>query len=88
MTKALSGLEALYRRGVRYPISFAGAECDAGQVFPPAYLGLDKMMKKVKGDGRHFLLGVTGGIVSGKSTISNMLSELGSPLIDFDLIAR
>ncbi len=88
MTKALSGLEALYRRGVRYPISFAGAECDAGQVFPPAYLGLDKMMQKVKGDGRHLLLGVTGGIASGKSTISNMLSELGSPLIDFDLIAR
>lgn len=88
MTKTLSGLEALYRRGVRYPISFAGAEADAGQVFPPAYLGLDEMMRKVKGDGRHLLLGVTGGIASGKSTISEMLSELGSPLIDFDLIAR
>ncbi|MBN2809561.1 MAG: dephospho-CoA kinase [Deltaproteobacteria bacterium] len=88
MTKALSGLEALYRRGVRYPISFAGAENDASLVFPPTYLGLDEMMKKVKGDGRRFLLGVTGGIASGKSTVSRMLSELGSPLIDFDLIAR
>ena len=46
------------------------------------------MMKKVKGDGRRLLLGVTGGIASGKSTVSKMLSELGSPLIDFDLIAR
>ena len=46
------------------------------------------MMKKVKRDGRCFLLGVTGGIASGKSTVSEMLSELGSPLIDFDLIAR
>ncbi|HDS15830.1 MAG TPA: dephospho-CoA kinase [Proteobacteria bacterium] len=88
MEKALSGLEALYRRGVRYPISFAGASCDLTSVFPPAYLGLEEMMKKVKGDGRHFLLGVTGGIASGKSTVSKMLGELGSPLIDFDLIAR
>jgi dephospho-CoA kinase len=46
------------------------------------------MMKKVKGDSRCFLLGVTGGIASGKSTVSGMLGELGSPLIDFDLIAR
>lgn len=46
------------------------------------------MMKKVKRDGRCFLLGVTGGIASGKSAVSEMLSELGSPLIDFDLIAR
>ena len=46
------------------------------------------MKKKVKGDGQCFLLGVTGGIASGKSTVSEMLSELGSPLIDFDLIAR
>ncbi len=46
------------------------------------------MIKKVKGNGRHFLLGVTGGIASGKSTVSEMLVRLGSPLIDFDLIAR
>lgn len=89
MAKALSGLEALYRRGVRYPISFAGAETDVAPVSPPTYLGLDEMMKKVKGeDGQRFLLGVTGGIASGKSTVSDMLSELGAPLIDFDLIAR
>ena len=34
------------------------------------------------------LLGVTGGIASGKSSVSDMLSALGSPLIDFDLLAR
>ena len=88
MEKALSGLEALYRRGVRYPISFAGVDSDIAPVAPPTYLGLEEMMRKVKGDGRHFLLGVTGGIASGKSTVSDMLSELGAPLIDFDLIAR
>jgi len=46
------------------------------------------MMKKIKGDERRFLLAVTGGIASGKSTVSRMLGELGAPLIDFDLIAR
>ncbi len=45
-------------------------------------------MKKIKGSGQHLLLGVTGGIASGKSTVSQMLGELGLPLIDFDLIAR
>ena len=34
------------------------------------------------------VLGVTGGIASGKSTIANMLAELGAPIIDFDLLAR
>ncbi|MEA1922001.1 MAG: dephospho-CoA kinase, partial [Pseudomonadota bacterium] len=46
------------------------------------------MTKKIKDSSRRFLLGVTGGIASGKSTVSRMLTELGSPLIDFDLIAR
>ena len=46
------------------------------------------MLKDVKGECRCMLLGVTGGIASGKSTVSGMLTELGSPLIDFDLIAR
>jgi len=48
----------------------------------------EKMMRNVMGDSRCTLLGVTGGIASGKSTVSGMLAELGSPLIDFDLIAR
>ena len=34
------------------------------------------------------MLGVTGGIASGKTTVANMLEELGAPIIDFDLIAR
>ena len=35
-----------------------------------------------------FLLGVTGGIASGKSTASAMLVEMGAPAIDFDILAR
>ena len=36
----------------------------------------------------HFLLGVTGGIASGKSTVAHMLEELGAPVIDTDVLAR
>ena len=88
MAKALRGLETLYRRGVRYPISFAGAEIDMASKFPPAYLGLEEMMKKVRGDGRRTLLGVTGSIACGKSAVADMLEELGAPMIDFDVLAR
>lgn len=34
------------------------------------------------------LLGVTGGIASGKTTVSRMLEALGAPAIDFDILAR
>jgi len=87
MQKALYGLEVLYRRGVRYPISFAGAEGDVAPMFPASYQGLEEIAKNLKG-GDHMLLGVTGGIASGKSYVSKLLEELGSPLIDFDHLAR
>jgi len=35
-----------------------------------------------------FLVGLTGGIASGKSTVSKMFKEMGVPIIDADLIAR
>ena len=35
--KALRGMEVLYRRGIRYPISYAGAEGDIAGQFPAAY---------------------------------------------------
>jgi dephospho-CoA kinase len=35
-----------------------------------------------------FLLGVTGNIASGKSTVSSMLRELGATIIDSDLVYR
>jgi dephospho-CoA kinase len=35
-----------------------------------------------------FLVGLTGGIASGKSTISTMLAKLGAEVIDADLVAR
>lgn len=35
-----------------------------------------------------FLVGLTGGIASGKSTVSSQLKELGCPVIDADVVAR
>jgi len=87
MEKALGGMEALYRRGIRYPISYAGAEQDVTTAFPMSYGGLDEL-KSLRGEDGRLLLGVTGGIATGKTTVANMLQELGAPVIDFDLIAR
>ena len=37
---------------------------------------------------RHLIVGLTGGIAGGKSTVSGMLQDLGARLIDFDVLAR
>ncbi len=87
MEKALRGLEMLYRRGIRYPISYAGAESDVTKAFPAAYGGIEQL-EAIRGNDNRLLLGVTGGIATGKSTVSKMLEELGSPIIDFDVLAR
>ncbi|SDM75389.1 dephospho-CoA kinase [Psychrobacillus sp. OK028] len=34
------------------------------------------------------IIGLTGSIASGKSTVSNMLKEMGFPIIDADIVAR
>ena len=88
MDKALRGLEALYRRGVRYPISFAGAEGSVLETFPASYKQLDEMMARVRGNDQRLVVGVTGSIACGKSAVTEMLEEKGAPLIDFDRIAR
>ncbi len=87
MEKALRGMEALYKRGIRYPISHAGAELDVTQGFPMAYGGM-KQVEEIRGKDNRLLLGVTGGIASGKSTVARMLEELGAPVIDFDALSR
>ena len=87
MEKALRGLEALYKRGVRYPISHAGAELDVTYAFPMSYSGM-KQLEEIRGEDNRTLLGVTGGIASGKTTVAGMLEELGAPIIDFDVLSR
>lgn len=87
MDKALRGLEALYKKGIRYPISYAGADADITKGFPMAYFGLQQV-EELRGKDRRVLLGVTGGIASGKSTVARLLEELGAPIIDFDFLSR
>ena len=83
----IRGLEGLYRRGIRYPISYAGAESELLEAFPPAYRNVD-MVDRVRGKGRRVVIGLSGGIASGKSTVSGMLKEKGAYIIDFDILAR
>ncbi|MBW1819519.1 MAG: dephospho-CoA kinase, partial [Deltaproteobacteria bacterium] len=85
--KALRGMETLYRRGIRYPISYAGAEGDVSSAFPMSYGGM-RQLEDLRGTDGRMLVGVTGGIGSGKTTVADMLEELGAPIVDFDLIAR
>ena len=87
MDKALRGMEALYKRGIRYPISYAGAETDVTHAFPAAYGG-EQIYRMLRGEDNRLLLGVTGGIATGKTTVANMLEELGAPIIDFDVLSR
>jgi len=87
MEQALNGLESLYRKGIRYPISYAGAELDILSAFPESYEQAP-LIETLQGNDNRLLVGVTGSIASGKSTVSKKLEELGSPVIDFDVLSR
>lgn len=87
MDKLQRGLEALYKRGIRYPISYAGAETDVTRAFPAAY-GAEERVSALRDTGNALLLGVTGSIATGKTTVAKMLEELGAPAIDFDVLSR
>jgi dephospho-CoA kinase len=45
-------------------------------------------LKSVCGDSGSLLFGLTGGIATGKSTVSEIFRKLGATIIDFDLLAR
>ncbi len=87
LDKTLKGMKSLYNRGIRYPISPAGAETDLIRQFPTAYSEQERI-EKIKGNDNRLLLGITGGVASGKSTVALMLEELGAPIIDFDILSR
>ncbi len=87
MDKALTGMEALYRRGIRYPISYAGAETDVTHAFPAAYGGAETI-NMLRGIDNRLLIGVTGSIATGKTAVAVMLEELGARTIDFDVLSR
>ncbi len=43
---------------------------------------------RLKRNPRRLLLGVTGSIATGKSTVARMLEVMGAPMIDFDVLSR
>lgn len=45
-------------------------------------------VEEIRGKDNRLLVGVTGGIASGKSTVARMLEELGATVIDFDALSR
>ena len=57
-------------------------------MLPVTHKIFEAALNKFKEKNNCLVVGLTGGIASGKSTVSDMLEELGAPLIDFDLIAR
>ena len=57
-------------------------------MFPITRKKFEAAIKKFLGKNNCLLVGLTGGIASGKSTVSDMLEKLGAVIIDFDLIAR
>lgn len=57
------------------------------RAFPAAY-GAEQVIGVLRGQGSALLLGVTGSIATGKTTVARMLEELGAPMIDFDVLSR
>jgi len=47
-----------------------------------------KLKEELRKDDRRILLGVTGGVASGKTTVARMIENLGAFTIDFDLLSR
>ena len=49
---------------------------------------LGRDMRRARGMRRFLLVGLTGGIATGKSTVSQMFAHLGAKVVDADLLAR
>ena len=45
-------------------------------------------VETIRGNDNRLLVGITGGIATGKTTVANLLMELGVAHIDYDLLAR
>jgi len=48
----------------------------------------DKPRGELRENDRRILLGITGGVASGKTTVARMIEDLGALTIDFDLLSR
>jgi len=57
-------------------------------MLPVTHKKFEALLKNFRKKTKCLVIGLTGGIASGKTTVSDMLEELGAPLIDFDHLAR
>jgi len=51
-------------------------------------VSIEDLFKRVRGNDHRLVIGVTGSIATGKSTVANMLEELGAPIVDCDILSR
>lgn len=49
---------------------------------------VEDLFSQIRGNDNRLVIGVTGSIATGKSTVSRMFEELGSPAVDCDLLSR
>ena len=49
---------------------------------------IKEILTNILKDSETVLVGLTGGIATGKSTVAEMFRELGAVIIDFDILAR
>jgi len=73
---------------IRHKVFFYKDLADLIPMSPVTHKIFEAAIKKFLGKSNCLLVGLTGGIASGKSTVSDILEILGAELIDFDLIAR
>jgi len=78
----------LLKSGSSADLEIVTCEAYLTPMFPITHKKFKAAIKNFKGKNNCLVVGLTGGIASGKSTVSDILEELGAPLIDFDLIAR
>ena len=66
----------------------AGELCKDLSIDPPPIPPYVGDLETVRGKDKRLLVGITGGIATGKTTVANLLRELGVAHIDYDLLAR
>ncbi|MBF0232227.1 MAG: dephospho-CoA kinase [Desulfamplus sp.] len=56
--------------------------------FSKVEINIDEIKSRIRGCDNRVLVGLTGSIASGKSTVADMFREHGAVIIDFDILAR
>lgn len=59
-----------------------------GEMSFPISRSARQTYEAIKAENKVLLIGLTGGIASGKSTVARFLKDMGSAIIDFDILAR